>query len=63
MKTVRFGDSTGMANPAQIMGSVAIIKELFPELTFNFHGHNTREMGLANVLAVLEAGITFFGFI
>ena len=32
----------------------------FPGVTFGLHLHNTRSMGLANLLAGLEAGITRF---
>jgi hydroxymethylglutaryl-CoA lyase len=58
---IGFGDTTGMANPAQV-------RDFFPtaraalgdgvELTAHFH--NTRGQGLANVLAALEAGIDSF---
>jgi hydroxymethylglutaryl-CoA lyase len=58
---VGFGDTTGMANPAQV-------REYFPaaraalgdavELTAHFH--NTRGQGLANVLAALDAGVRSF---
>ncbi|MFL5836508.1 MAG: hydroxymethylglutaryl-CoA lyase, partial [Solirubrobacteraceae bacterium] len=58
---VGFGDTTGMANPAQV-------RRFFPaahaalgdavELTAHFH--NTRGQGLANVLASMEAGCDSF---
>jgi hydroxymethylglutaryl-CoA lyase len=58
---IGFGDTTGMANPAQV-------REFFPaaraalgdgvELTAHFH--NTRGQGLANVLAALDAGVGSF---
>ncbi len=32
----------------------------FPEVTWSLHLHNTRDMGLANALAGLQAGITQF---
>jgi hydroxymethylglutaryl-CoA lyase len=58
---IGFGDTTGMANPAQV-------REFFPaaraalgdavELTAHFH--NTRGQGLANVLAALDAGVRSF---
>jgi hydroxymethylglutaryl-CoA lyase len=58
---IGFGDTTGMANPAQV-------REFFPaaraalgadaELTAHFH--NTRGQGLANVLAALDAGVASF---
>ena len=60
IKTIRLGDSTGMADPRQIMEHVSKLKEKLPDITFNLHLHNTRGMGLANVLAGMEAGVDFF---
>jgi hydroxymethylglutaryl-CoA lyase len=54
---VAFGDTTGMANPAQVRGFFERA-ELGVELTAHFH--NTRGQGLANVLAALEAGVRSF---
>jgi hydroxymethylglutaryl-CoA lyase len=54
---VAFGDTTGMANPAQVRGFFEQA-ELDAELTAHFH--NTRGQGLANVLAALEAGVRSF---
>jgi hydroxymethylglutaryl-CoA lyase len=54
---VAFGDTTGMANPAQVR-SFFEATELDAQLTAHFH--NTRGQGLANVLAALEAGIGSF---
>ena len=58
---IGFGDTTGMANPAQV-------RRFFPaaraalgdavELTAHFH--NTRGQGLANVYAAYEAGVRSF---
>lgn len=50
-------DTTGMADPAQVFALCKGLKNGFPEVTFTVHFHNTRGMGLANVLAALEAGI------
>jgi hydroxymethylglutaryl-CoA lyase len=58
---IGFGDTTGMANPAQV-------KDFFPaaraalgdDVELTAHFHNTRGQGLANVLAALEAGIDSF---
>jgi hydroxymethylglutaryl-CoA lyase len=54
---IGFGDTTGMANPAQVRGFFEKA-ELDAELTAHFH--NTRGQGLANVLAALEAGVRSF---
>jgi hydroxymethylglutaryl-CoA lyase len=56
---IGFGDTTGMANPAQVRAFFEQARaELDVELTAHFH--NTRGQGLANVLSALEAGIDSF---
>jgi hydroxymethylglutaryl-CoA lyase len=58
---IGFGDTTGMANPAQV-------REFFPaaraalgdEIELTAHFHNTRGQGLANVLAALDSGARSF---
>jgi len=54
---IAFGDTTGMANPAQVRRFFEQA-DLDAELTAHFH--NTRGQGLANVLAALEAGVRSF---
>jgi hydroxymethylglutaryl-CoA lyase len=54
---IAFGDTTGMANPAQV-GEFFDRLDLGVELTAHFH--NTRGQGLANVLAALGAGVRSF---
>jgi hydroxymethylglutaryl-CoA lyase len=54
---IAFGDTTGMANPAQVRDFFERA-ELDAELTAHFH--NTRGQGLANALAALEAGVRSF---
>jgi hydroxymethylglutaryl-CoA lyase len=54
---IAFGDTTGMANPAQVKPFFEGA-ELDAQLTAHFH--NTRGQGLANVLAALEAGVSSF---
>lgn len=50
-------DTTGMADPAQVFALCNAAKTSFPEVTFTVHFHDTRGMGLANVLAALAAGV------
>ncbi|MHB1568885.1 MAG: hydroxymethylglutaryl-CoA lyase [Solirubrobacteraceae bacterium] len=60
---VGFGDTTGMANPAQVREFFARARERLgpPEqLELTAHFHNTRGQGLANVYAALTAGIDSF---
>lgn len=53
-------DTTGMANPAQVSAMSESLQKLFPHLQLTMHFHNTRGMGLANVLAAVQSGITRF---
>lgn len=53
-------DTTGMAHPAQVARMAQALRERFGGLQVTFHFHNTRGMGLANVLAAVQAGITRF---
>jgi hydroxymethylglutaryl-CoA lyase len=58
---IGFGDTTGMANPAQVRGFFDEARTVLGagvELTAHFH--NTRGQGLANVVAALEAGCRSF---
>ena len=53
-------DTTGMANPSQVLTLCRHFRERFPEAQVTLHLHNTRGMGLVNVLAGLEAGVDRF---
>lgn len=53
-------DTTGMAHPAQVHSLVAAFKARWPGTELTLHFHNTRGMGLANVLAAIDAGASRF---
>lgn len=53
-------DTTGMANPAQVARMCEEAQRRFPQLQLTLHFHNTRGMGLANVLAAVQSGIVRF---
>jgi len=57
---VCLADTTGMANPSQVMGLVSRLRHQFKDVEFRLHFHNTRGAGMANVLAALFEGITIF---
>src|ERR671939_530222 len=57
---VAFGDTTGMANPAQVREFFEAARARLPGVELTAHFHNTRGQGLANVLAALEAGVRSF---
>jgi hydroxymethylglutaryl-CoA lyase len=53
-------DTTGMAHPAQVARLARALQQRFAGLQLTLHFHNTRGMGLANVLASVQEGITRF---
>jgi hydroxymethylglutaryl-CoA lyase len=57
---IAFGDTTGMANPAQVKGFFVAADEALPGVELTGHFHNTRGQGLANVVAALDVGIASF---
>ena len=58
---IGFGDTTGMANPAQVRDFFPAARAALGDATeLTAHFHNTRGQGLANVLAALEAGVESF---
>jgi hydroxymethylglutaryl-CoA lyase len=54
---VSLADTTGMANPAQVEALTRKVVNQFPKAEITLHFHNTRGMGLANVIAGLNAGV------
>jgi hydroxymethylglutaryl-CoA lyase len=58
---IGFGDTTGMANPAQVRGYFPAARAALGEaVELTAHFHNTRGQGLANVYAAYEAGARSF---
>ena len=53
-------DTTGMAYPTQVVRLTQALRERFPATELTLHFHNTRGMGLANVLAGIAAGADRF---
>lgn len=57
MDSITFADTTGMAHPRQVKELMSIVVEKYPTVPITLHFHNTRGMGLANVIAGMEAGV------
>jgi hydroxymethylglutaryl-CoA lyase len=60
---ISLADTTGMANPRQVREVALKVLRRFPppsETFYTLHFHNTRGMGLANVVAGIEAGVRSF---
>lgn len=53
-------DTIGIANPKQTAMLAADVRRSYPDATFTFHLHNTRGLGLANILAAMQEGIDSF---
>jgi hydroxymethylglutaryl-CoA lyase len=53
-------DTTGMAHPAQVARMAEALRQRFDGLQLTLHFHNTRGMGLANLLAAVQGGIVRF---
>lgn len=57
---ITLADTTGMANPRRVEHLVQeVLKQVLPD-KLTLHFHNTRGLGLVNVLAAVEAGATRF---
>jgi hydroxymethylglutaryl-CoA lyase len=57
---ITLADTTGMANPRQVARLVTRVLERVTPSALTLHFHNTRGLGLANVLAAYEAGARRF---
>jgi hydroxymethylglutaryl-CoA lyase len=53
-------DTTGMAHPLQVTRMAEALQQQLPNTELTLHFHNTRGMGLANILAAVQSGITRF---
>jgi hydroxymethylglutaryl-CoA lyase len=53
-------DTTGMAYPTQVRALTQAVRARWPGIELTLHFHNTRGMGLANVLAAIDAGADRF---
>ena len=60
MRSVTLADTTGMAHPRQVNDVASRVLAAHPGVEVTLHFHNTRGMGLANVIAGVEAGVTSY---
>lgn len=57
---ISLSDASGMAYPSQVTDICRRVKEKYPDVTWWLHFHNTRGLGIANILAGLNEGFTQF---
>jgi len=54
---ITFADSIGVGVPAQVSEMIGRARELLPDVPLRAHFHNTRNTGIANAYAALQAGV------
>jgi len=54
------GDTTGMATPPTVARLVEAVQRRYPHVPLTLHFHNTRGVGLANVMVGLDLGVREF---
>jgi len=57
IREISLADTAGLGNPQQVYQICTEMRREFPEGMFALHIHDTRGLGVANVLAGLQAGI------
>lgn len=60
VREISIADSVGLANPAQVSATMSQVLAEFNDIAFSLHVHDTRGLGLANVVAALQVGIDTF---
>ncbi len=60
IRHLTLGDTTGMATPPLVRERVQALNAELPDMEIALHFHNTRGIGLANVMAGLEAGVWIY---
>ncbi|MDR2163061.1 MAG: hydroxymethylglutaryl-CoA lyase [Clostridiales Family XIII bacterium] len=53
-------DTIGIADPAHTESLISAVKKAFPKLPLAMHMHDTRGLGLANILTGMQCGVTAF---
>ena len=57
---ISLSDASGMAFPSQVYDLCTEMSRCYPNVSWWLHFHNTRGLGVANILAGMEAGFTQF---
>ncbi len=53
---ISLSDASGQAYPSQVYGICSELAKEYPQVTWWLHFHNTRGLGIANILAGMQAG-------
>jgi len=60
VESISLADSTGLGNPLAVRRVVRAVQEVIGEIPLVLHLHDTRGLGLANLVAALEMGVRRF---
>ncbi len=60
LRELEIADTAGMANPALVYDRLSRLRDRYPDVQWGLHLHDTRRMATANILAALQAGVTYF---
>ncbi len=60
VRELSIADSVGLGNPNRVAATMTRLRTELPEIAFSLHLHDTRGLGLANVVAALQVGIDTF---
>ena len=56
VKRIMLPDTLGVLTPSESYAFVKEIKDLYPNLHFDFHAHNDYDLGVSNAMEALKAG-------
>ena len=59
-REISIADSVGVVNPVHVRRLITRLKQNVPQPHYSLHFHNTRGLGLVNVLAGIVAGVDAF---
>lgn len=54
---IRINDTVGISDPRETYMLIKSLKKSFPDVEFEFHGHNDLGMATANAIAAINAGV------
>ncbi|SNT30380.1 hydroxymethylglutaryl-CoA lyase [Tropicimonas sediminicola] len=61
VQEINIADTAGLANPRQVFGLCTRLQdEIGPDIRLSLHLHDTRGLGIANMVAGLQAGVRIF---
>lgn len=60
IREISLSDASGMAYPTQVYSICTEMRRQYPQVDWWLHFHNTRGLGIANILAGMQAGFSQF---